>query len=423
MSEKVLFKNCRPGRPATLEEYRGSGGYEALAKTLRDLKPEEVCDIVADSGLLGRGGAGYPTGRKWRSLAKEAPHPRYLVPNTDEMEPGTFKDRVLVNLDPHLVIEGIILSAYAISASRGIFFIRPSYEQDATLIETELGRARAAGFLGDHILGSDFSFEIMVHRSAGRYICGEASAQINAIAGRRPNPSKIPGVHLTDRGLWGQPTVVNNAETLACIGPILRHGPQWFKGLARSGSGAGTKLYSLSGRVATPGCYELPIGTPLREIIENEGGGMAPGLEFKACLPGGASTGFLPRQHYEVAMDFEPLKKIGSRLGTGSIIVFDRETCLVGATLNLVAFFMRESCGWCTPCREGLPYIHNILHRFETGEAEEDCIPQLRHLAKSMSHAYCPLAPGAAEPVLGLLDYFEDELREHLSQKGCPFEK
>ncbi len=423
MTEKVLFRNNRPGRPATLEEYRADGGYETLARTLRELSPVEVCDQVAESGLRGRGGAGYPTGKKWRSIHENAPHPRYLVPNTDEMEPGTFKDRVLVNLDPHLVIEGIILSGYAISASRGIFFIRPSYEQDAKLIEAELARAREAGFLGERILGSDFSFDIVVHRSAGRYICGEASAQINAIAGHRPNPSKIPGVHLTSHGLWGQPTVVNNAETLSCITPILRHGPKWFKGLARTATGAGTKLFSLSGKVVKPGCYELPIGTPLCEIIENEGGGMLPGTEFKACLPGGASSRFLPRKYYEVEMDFEPLAKIGNLLGTASIMVFDRDTCLVGATLNLIAFFKRESCGWCTPCREGLPYIYNILESFETGEADEDCIPQLRHLAKAMSYAYCPLAPGAAEPVLGLLDHFEDELREHLSHKGCPYKK
>jgi NADH-quinone oxidoreductase subunit F len=262
-----------------------------------------------------------------------------------------------------------------------------------------------------------------VHRSAGRYICGEASAQINAIAGRRPNPRKIPGLHLTEKGLWDHPTVVNNAETLSCIAPILRKGPQWFKGLARSKTGAGTKLFAVSGRVAKPGCYELPIGTPLREIIENEAGGMEPGKEFKACLPGGASTGYIPRKYYDVEMDFEPLEKVGGRMGTSSIIVFDQNTCLVAATINLLTFFVRESCGWCTPCREGLPYIQDLLQRIEKGEGEEEFIPMLRNMAKSMSYAYCAFAPGAAEPVLGLLTHFEEEIREHINQKKCPFKE
>lgn len=420
MAEKVLFVNKQPDRPATLEEYRECGGYEALARALREYDPCRICDIVAESGLRGRGGAGFPTGIKWRSFGREKTGPRYVVPNTDEMEPGTFKDRVLVNLDPHLVIEGIILSAYAVRADRGIFFIRPSYEQDAELIERELARARRAGYLGKRILGSEFSFDITVHRSAGRYICGEASAQVRAISGHRPNPRKIPGVHESDRGLWDLPTLVNNAETLACIPSIINKGPEWFKQLARSESGAGTKLFCVSGRVVRPGCYELPIGTPLNEIIEKEAGGMLPGSEFKACLPGGASTRFLPKSLWEVEMDFEPLKKVGNRLGTSSIIVFDQKTCLVAATLNLIEFFVRESCGWCTPCREGLPYIRHILKDIEAGEGREEHIGMLDRMARQMKHAYCAFAPGAAESVLGLLEHFEDEVREHIFFKGCP---
>jgi len=420
MTEKVLFLNRKPDRPATLEEYRENGGYGALALALGKYAPGQVCDLVAESGLRGRGGAGFPTGRKWHSFAKQKQGVRYVVPNTDEMEPGTFKDRVLVNCDPHLVIEGIILAAYAIQADQGIFFIRPSYEQDAQLIEGELNRAREAGYLGKNILGSDFSFDIEVHRSAGRYICGEASAQVRAIQGYRPNPTKMPGVHLTDRGLWGRPTLVNNAETLACIPSIVGRGPQWFKKLARTPSGAGTKLFCVSGRVARPGCYELPMGTPLREIIEQEAGGLLPGSEFKACLPGGASTRFLPKKQWEVPMDFESLKKIGHQLGTSSIIVFDQNTCLVAATINLLNFFVRESCGWCTPCRDGLPFMRHLLLEIEHGRGREEYIPMLRGMAGQMRHAYCAFAPGAAEPVLGLLEYFEDEVREHLSRKKCP---
>jgi NADH-quinone oxidoreductase subunit F len=336
------------------------------------------------------------------------------------MEPGTFKDRVLVNADPHLVIEGIILAAYAISAQRGIFFIRPSYEMDAELIERELKVAREAGYLGERILGSDFSFDIAVHRSAGRYICGEATAQINAVQGDRVQPIK-GGAHMTEEGLWKRPTLVNNVETLACVPHIVRNGPEWFKRLARTEKGAGTKLYCVSGMVQRPGCYELPIGTPLGEIIDESAGGMRGQSEFKACLPGGASTGFLTKDFYDVEMDFDPLKEIGQRLGTAAIIVFDRETCLVATTLNLIEFFARESCGFCTPCREGLPFVRDILHRIENGEGKESYIPLLRDMAGHMSHAYCAFAPGAAAPLKGLLDHFLEEVQEHISQRRCPF--
>ncbi len=419
MMEQVLFKNRQPDRPATFEEYRRGGGYEALNKVLTKLSPQEVQKLVLDSGLRGRGGAGFPTGRKWAGVREDAGFPRFVVPNTDEMEPGTFKDRVLVNTDPHLVIEGIILSAYAVSAAKGMFFIRPSYEMDAELIERELMVAREAGFLGNNILGSDFSFDLVVHRSAGRYICGEASAQVNAIMGYRAHPMKEK--HMAAEGLWDKPTVVNNVETLACVPHIVLQGPEWFKGLARTKSGAGTKLYCVSGKVCRPGCFELPIGTRLSAIIDEHAGGMCPGAEFKAVLPGGASTQFMPREFFDVEMDFDPLKEVGHRLGTGAIIVFDRNTCLVGATLNLIEYFARESCGFCTPCREGLPYIRDILWRLEIGEGREEFIPMLSQMAGHMSKPYCAFALGAASPVQGLLKYFEAEVREHISQRKCPF--
>jgi NADH-quinone oxidoreductase subunit F len=415
MAEQVLLLNRQADRPISLDEYRKSGGYEALIAAVGRRTPEELRQTVMASGLRGRGGAGFPTGKKWGFIGKA--YPRYLIPNTDEMEPGTFKDRVLVNVNPHLVLEGIILAAYAVSAAKGIFFIRPSYEMDAELIERELVAAREAGFLGDRILGSDFSFDVVVHRSAGRYICGEASAQVNAIMGTRAHPNKE--VHMTDEGLWGKPTIVNNVETLACVPHILQKGPDWFKGLARSKDGAGTKLYCVSGRVTRPGCYELPIGTPFGEILA-EAGGLSPGSELKAFLPGGASTSFMPQKFYDVQMDFDPLKETGNRLGTGAIIVFDQNTCLVGATLNLIDYFARESCGFCTPCREGLPYIRDLLRRLEDGEGKEEFIPMLKQMAHHMFKAYCAFAPGAAAPVVGLLNHFEEEIREHISQRQCP---
>ena len=420
MSEMVLLKNRREDRAATLDEYRQSGGYEALITAITTLSPKDVQQQVLHAGLQGRGGAGFPAGRKWAGVPEQGHFPRYILPNTDEMEPGTFKDRILVNADPHLVLEGIILAAYAVSAEKGIFFIRPSYEKDAELIEQELEVARQANFIGKNILGSSFSFDITVHRSGGRYICGEASAQINAIQGKRPNPVK-GGPHMAEQGLWGKPTIVNNVETLACVPGIIRHGADWFKGLAATPTGAGTKLYCVSGMVQRPDCYELPMGTRLSEIIEGSAGGLTAGSTFKACLPGGASTSFMPKQFIDVEMDFEPLKKIGHRLGTGAIMVFDQNTCLVAATLNLIEYFARESCGWCTPCREGLPFIREILRAIENGEGKEEYIPMLRQMAGHMSQAYCAFAPGAVQPVLGLLNYFEEEIREHISQRKCPF--
>jgi NADH-quinone oxidoreductase subunit F len=415
MAEQVLLLNRRPDRPLTLDEYRAQGGYEALIEVLQKRTPEEVQKAVLDSNLKGRGGAWYPTGKKWSFIGKA--HPRYIVPNTDEMEPGTFKDRVLVNVNPHLVLEGIILAAYAVSAVQGISFIRPSYEMDAQLLERELAVARDAGFLGKNILGSDFSFDHVVHRSAGRYICGEASAQVNAIMGKRPHPSKE--VHMAETGVWGKPTIINNVETLACVPHILRQGPEWFRGLSRSKGDGGTKLFCVSGRVSRPGCYELPMGTPFSEILE-EAGGMSPGSELKAYLPGGASTSFMPTKYYDLPMDTESYKKTGHPLGTGAIIVFDERTCLVGATLNLIEYFARESCGFCTPCREGLPYMRDLLRRIEEGEGREEFIPMLNQMAHHMDTAYCAFAPGAAAPVLGLLRYFEDDIREHISQCQCP---
>jgi NADH-quinone oxidoreductase subunit F len=420
MPEPVMFLNYKEGRPATLDEYRASGGYEALARVLKEnVSRNELIQMVSDSGLRGRGGAAFPTGHKWSFIPDHYPHPRYLAVNTDEMEPGTFKDRVLVNLDPHLVIEGVILAGYAVAAKQAIFFIRPSYEKDAQLVERETAKARAVGFLGEHILGSDFSFEITVHRSGGRYICGEASAMIQAIMGKRGHPLKT--VHMTEHGLWGQPTIVNNAETLACVPHIVRQGPQWFKNLARTKTGNGTQLFCISGQVKRPGCYELPSGTPVREVLEQAAGGMVEGSELKAFIPGGASTAILPPRFLDVGMDPDSFHEAGLRLGTGAIMVFSRNTCLVGATLNLMEYFARESCGFCTPCREGIPYLRDLLWRIESGEGREEYLDMLREMAHLMQHSYCAFAPGAAEPLLGLLQYFEDEVREHISQKKCPF--
>ncbi len=420
MVPQVLFQNRKPDRIATIDEYRQSGGYQALEKAFQKLSPKEVTQMVVDSGLRGRGGAGFPAGLKWQGVKENAPFPRYVVSNVDEMEPGTFKDRLMTHADPHMVIEGIAIAAYAVSAEKGLIFVRPAYESTAAILEREIKIARDAGYLGKNILGSNFSFELIVHRSGGRYICGEGTAQINAIMGLRAHP-KQPPPRSTDKGLWEKPTVLNNVETLVNVPHIIRNGPEWFKGLAKTKTGDGTKLYAVSGKVKRPGCYELPMGTRLSELIEEHAGGMLPGLIYKTCQPGGASTRFLPKELYDIEMDFDSMKKTGHRLGTGCAIVFDENTCLVGATLNLIEFFVRESCGFCTPCREGLPFIRDLLWRIENGEGEEDFIPILRRMSEHMWKSYCAFAPGASMPVESLLTYFMSEVQEHISQRKCPF--
>jgi NADH-quinone oxidoreductase subunit F len=420
MYPQVLLQNRKPDRIASLEEYRQSGGYRAIADVLKDYSYRDVRQTIMDAGLLGRGGAAFPAGMKLMSIAEDAPFPRYIICNADEMEPGTFKDRVLIHADPHQIIEGIIIAGYATSAEYGIVFIRPEYENAARILEREIALAKKEGYLGKNLLGSDYSLDIVVHRSAGRYICGEVTAQLNALMGKRPNPQQPPP-YPTAKGLWGKPTVLSNVETFACIPHIIRNGEKWFKDLALTETGAGTKVFCISGKVNRPGCYELPMGVRLSEIIEEHAGGMRNGARFKACLPGGASTCFLPEEHYDVEMDFQSLKDIGNRLGTGAIMVFDHKTCLVGATVNLIEFFARESCGWCTPCREGLPYILDLLKRIERGEGKEDYISMLEQMCKHLWNAYCAFAPGAVSPVESLLKYFKNEILEHIIQRKCPF--
>jgi NADH-quinone oxidoreductase subunit F len=417
---QVLFRNRKADRIATLEEYRRSGGYRALEDLLQTGSYEEERQKILDAFLLGRGGAGFPAGMKMETVAVDAPFPRYVVCNADEMEPGTFKDRVLLHADPHMLIEGIVLAGYAIQAAHGIIFIRPEYESAARILEREIATARQAGYLGADILGSGYGLDLVVHRSAGRYICGEVTAQINALMGRRANPQQPPP-YPTVKGLWGCPTLVNNVETLACLPHIVRNGAQWFKDLGLTESAAGTKIFCISGKVNRPGAVELPLGVPLREIIEVHAGGMPAGSQFKACLPGGASTGFLTASHYDLPMDYASVRNAGSRLGTGAIMVFDQHTCLVGATLNLIEFFARESCGWCTPCREGLPYIRDLLQRIENGAGRPEFVERLDKMARYLWNSYCAFAPGAVSPLQSLLKDFGDEVQAHIEMKKCPF--
>ncbi len=420
--EQLLFRHNRQGRCVTFAEYRKDGGFSALEKGLREMSPDQVQQAVIDSGLRGRGGAGFPTGKKWSFVPRDLPGPRWLICNCDEMEPGTYKDRVLLEANPYSLVEGMILASYAIGVSHAFIFIRRVYETAAANIRRAINEAREAGLLGENILKSGFSCEIDLHVSAGRYICGEETALMNALEGKRANPRSKPPFPAI-KGLWGGPTVVNNVETLANIPAIIANGPAWFKGLAKIPEAAGMKLFCVSGHVKKTACFELPLGITLGEIVDGPCNGMRPGSRFKACLPGGASTPYFTGAQLNVAMDFDSVAKAGSRLGTGGIVVFDESTCMVGVTLNLIRFYARESCGWCTPCREGLPFVVNILEMIEAGKGSEEHLAILEEHLKYLNYAFCALAPGAMGPVEGLLRHFSEELREHIIKKRCPFHK
>jgi len=424
--EKPLTQDIRPGEtPLSLKEYEQTGGYQALRKVIKEMKPADVIQQVKDSNLNGRGGAGFPTGLKWSFVPSgpDAPKPKYLVANGDEMEPGTFKDRLLIEGNPHQVLEGMMVSAYAIQANVGYVFLRSEYKLAAKIIKQAIAEARAAGYLGEKILGSEYSLDIHLHTSIGRYMCGEETGLLNSLEGRRANPrAKPPFPQIS--GLFGKPTIVNNIETLCCVPHIMNKGASWFKGLSRNGEG-GTKLYGASGRVKRPGIWELPMGTPMREILEEHAGGMQDGYKFRGALPGGASTDFLVEEHLDIAMGFDAVTRAGSRLGTGTMIILDDRTCPVGFVHNLEHFFAQESCGWCTPCRDGLPWVEKILWALEHGEGEQGDLEVLESHCKWLGpgNTFCALAPGAVEPLQSALKYFRSDFERHITDKKCPWRK
>jgi NADH-quinone oxidoreductase subunit F len=422
--DRPLTARIDPGRgPLDLQGYEAAGGYRALRKVLNDMSPGEVTQAVKDANLRGRGGAGFPAGVKWGfvPMGDGAPHPKYLVVNADEMEPGAFKDRFLLEGDPHQLIEGAILAAYAIQADVAFIFLRWAYKRAERLLRRAIARAYEAGYLGRNLLGSDYSLEMHVHTSAGRYICGEESALLNALEGERPTPRARPPFPPVV-GLWGKPTVVNNVETLSNVPHIVERGAAWFKGLSLTDNG-GTKIYGVSGRVRRPGAWELPLGTPLGELLEDHAAGMRPGFQFRGVLPGGASTDFLVADHLDLPLDYDAVQKAGSRLGTGTMIVLDDQTCPVAAVLNLERFFARESCGWCTPCRDGLPWVVKILEAIEAGRGRPGDLDLLEHHCRLLwlGYTFCALAPGAVEPLRSALHHFRDDFERHIREQQCPW--
>jgi NADH-quinone oxidoreductase subunit F len=424
MSSQPLTKNIIDHEgPTGFVRYEERGGYIAVRDTVGKLDPASVLEIIKDANLRGRGGAGFPTGMKWSFVPKpdDKGH-RYLVANADEMEPGTFKDRLLMEQDPHQLIEGMILSAYTLSADVGYIFIRGEYHLAISRLKEAIEQAEASGYIGHRILGSEFSFKLHVHVSAGRYICGEETALLNSLEGKRATPRTKPPFPQVS-GLWGRPTIVNNVETLCNITHIVTYGAEWFRALGR-GTDGGTKLFGASGRVKHPGCWELPMGTPIREILEGCAGGMADGYQLKGFLPGGASTDFLTADHLDIPMEYETIMQAGSRMGTGTMIILDDRSCPVGMIANLEKFFARESCGFCTPCREGLPWVQQVLDKIEAGNgslSDLDILDRQANFIGAIGNTHCAHAPGAMEPLVSGMKYFRDDFISHIEHKMCPY--
>jgi NADH-quinone oxidoreductase subunit F len=422
--ERPLTMNFRPdGEPLSLQEYEKVGGYQSVRKALLNTSRADLIQVVKDSNLRGRGGAGFPTGFKWCAVdtGPDAPGPRYLVVDADEMEPGTFKDRLLLEGNPHQLLEGVIIGSYAIDAETAYIFVRREYTLAARRLAKAIAEAYESGYLGKNILGTGFSLELQLHVSVGRYICGEGTALVNSLMGQRAVPNwKVP--RQTQSGLWGRPTAMNNVETLCNIPHIVNNGSEWFKGLSRCKDG-GTKIYGVSGKVKRPGTWELPMGTPMREILDEHAGGMSEGCRFRAVMPGGGSTEFLLEQHLDLSMDYDTIQKAGSRLGTGTMIVMDDGTCPVGLVHNLVHFFARESCGWCTPCRDGLPWLAEILQALEDGRGEPGDLEILESHTRLLwlGRTFCALAPGAMEPLKSALRFFREDFERHVNEKRCPW--
>jgi NADH-quinone oxidoreductase subunit F len=424
METPLTSRIRQDGEVVGVDAYERSGGYQALPKALK-LAPKDIQEVVKQANLKGRGGAGFPTGAKWSfvPLGPDVPRPKYIVCNADEMEPGTFKDRLLLEGDPHELIEGMIVAAFAIEADISYIFLRGEYKLAARRLEHAIREAYGRGYLGRNILGSDRSLEMYLHVSAGRYMCGEETGLLNALEGKRANPRAKPPFPQVS-GLWGKPTIVQNVETLCNIPHIVNNGPEWFKGLSRSADG-GTKLFGASGKVKRPGLWELPLGTPVREILEEHAGGMRDGFKFRGLLPGGASTDFLTEEHLDVPMDFTEVQKAGSRLGTGTMIVLDDQTCPVGMVWNLERFFAQESCGWCTPCWSGLNWAARMLEAIEEGRGEESHLERLAYITRFVApgNTYCALAPGAAEPLQSALKFFREDFERHIRDKRCPWRR
>lgn len=413
-----------PGRvePVWLEEYQALGGYSAWRKALKEMSRDQVIEEVKASGLRGRGGAGFPCGMKW-SFVPKVDGPKYLCCNADESEPGTFKDRELMEVYPHEVLEGVAIGAYAIGASTAFIYVRGEYVVSANRLEAAIAEAKQAGLLGRNVLGSGVDLEILVFRGAGAYICGEETALLESLEGRRPMPRSRPPFPAVE-GLYGRPTAVNNVETLANVPHIIARGSAWYTTIGIAPRNTGPKIFCLSGCIRRPGNYELPLGSlTFRELIEQYGGGVREGRKVKAVLPAGISAPALPDALLDTRLDYDSVQAAGSMLGSASLVVLDDSVCMVRAASRMLEFFRRESCGKCTPCREGTMWLHKVLLRLEEGRGSSSDLDLLLSLSDEVSgKVLCALGDFATSPVTSSLKHFRHEYEAHLELGRCPFE-
>ncbi len=415
---RIALRNCGLIDPENIEEYIAFDGYQALGKVLTTMQPEEVCTLIKDSGLRGRGGGGFPTGLKWEFTRREISDQKYILCNADEGDPGAFMDRSILEGDPHSVIEAMAIGGYAIGADKGVIYIRAEYPLAIQRLEIAIGQAREMGLLGKDIFGTGFNFDIAIKLGAGAFVCGEETALINSVQGKRGEPTKKPPFPSVE-GLWKKPSCVNNVETYANIPVIINRGADWFAEIGTEKS-KGTKVFALAGKVNNVGLVEVPMGITLREIIYDIGGGIVGGKQFKAVQTGGPSGGVITKRDLDTPIDYDSLKAIGSMMGSGGMIVMDEDNCMVSIAKFYLEFTQDESCGKCTPCRIGTKRMHEILERIVNGEGQPDDIEKLQQLGRMIKDsALCGLGQTAPNPVLSTLKYFREEYDEHIYQKHC----
>jgi NADH:ubiquinone oxidoreductase subunit F (NADH-binding)/(2Fe-2S) ferredoxin len=416
---RLVFGDNLKIDPTDIESYIAIGGYQALVKVLHEMTPGEVLEEVNSANLRGRGGGGFPAGRKWASTRNATGEPKYVIVNCDEGDPGAYMDRSIMEGNPHRVLEGLTIAAYAIGSHQGFVYVRQEYPLAVKNLAVALEQAREYGFLGKDILGSGFEFDVKVHRGAGAFVSGESSALMNAIEGKVGEP-RPKYVHTSDSGIWDKPSNLNNVETYAIVPLIIKQGAGWFNSIGTEGS-KGTKIFSLVGKVNNTGLVEVPMGTTLRDIIYKIGGGIREGKRFKGVQTGGPSGGVIPEQYLDTPVDFDALTELGSMMGSGGMIVMDEDTCIVDIARYFVDFLCNESCGKCVPCREGLKRMREILNDIVAGKGQEGDIELLKEIADVMKSAsLCALGTTAANPVLSTIRYFSDEYEAHIKERRCP---
>ena len=418
MSITILTTNMHVSGLQDIGTAESLGAYRALGKALREHKPADIIEIVKKSGLRGRGGAGFPTGMKWGFVPKNIGKPIYLCVNADESEPGTFKDRLIIEKDPHQLLEGTIISAYALDCHQAFIYIRGEFSYGAGVLEKAVRQACERGFLGKNILDSGFDLDLTVHRGAGAYICGEETALLESLEGKRGHPRLKPPFPAVV-GLYGSPTVINNVETLSNVPHIVNNGPEWYASIGVE-KNAGTRLFGVSGHVKNRGVYELPMGTPLSELIFDHCGGMRNGRKLKAIVPGGSSVPVLTADQIDVRLDFDSIAKAGSMLGSAGVIVMDDSTCMVRAARRIARFYAEESCGQCTQCREGTEWLYQILTRIENGRGRGGELELMLDICAAMKgKTICPLSDAAAMPIESYISKFHDEFAAHIQEQRC----